>query len=55
MRTAPQNVPQGLIFFSVTHHLKRVADFTTNIAENAMYVFKGAVARHGASAREDAD
>jgi phosphate transport system protein len=54
MRQNPQQVPQGLALFSVVRHLKRVADYTTNIAENVLFVFKGEVARH-VNAREDVD
>lgn len=42
----PQHVPQLLTYLSVSRYLERIADHTTNIAEDVIYLIKGNIVRH---------
>ena len=42
----PQHVSQLLTYLSVSRYLERIADHTTNIAEDVIYLIKGNIVRH---------
>jgi phosphate transport system protein len=42
----PEHVDQLLTYLSVSRHLERIADHTTNIAEDVIYLVKGNIVRH---------
>jgi phosphate transport system protein len=46
MEQDPRNVPQALHLLSVTRSLERLADHSTNIAEDVLYYVKGIDVRH---------
>jgi phosphate transport system protein len=56
MEQDPQNVPQALHLLAVTRNLERLADHSTNIAEDVLFYVKGIDVRHnsepGASGHE---
>ncbi|WP_417910512.1 phosphate signaling complex protein PhoU [Candidatus Electronema sp. PJ] len=42
----PQHVSQLLTYLSVSRYLERIADHTTNIAEDVIYLIQGNIVRH---------
>jgi phosphate transport system protein len=42
----PQRVDEYLQMLSISRHLERIADHTTNIAEDVIYMIEGAIIRH---------
>jgi phosphate transport system protein len=53
MKKSPENVEPGLNLFSVVRQLERIADHTTNIAEDVVYLAEGAIIRHHPEALND--
>lgn len=52
MEKTPKNIPQALSLLSVVRNLERIADHSTNIAEDVLFYVKGIDVRHHAEARE---
>ena len=52
MEKDPQNIKQALDLLAVTRNLERIADHSTNIAEDVMFLVKGVDVRHHAEARQ---
>ena len=52
MEQAPKNIPQALSLLSVVRNLERIADHSTNIAEDVLFYIKGIDVRHHAEMRE---
>lgn len=52
MEKDPQNIPQALDLIGVTRSLERIADHSTNIAEDVLFLVKGIDVRHHAEARQ---
>jgi phosphate transport system protein len=46
MEQEPRNVQEGLALLSITRNLERIADHSTNIAEDVMFLVKGVDVRH---------
>jgi len=46
MHQGPDLIEPGLSMFSAVRHLERIADYATNIAENAIYLVEGQIVRH---------
>lgn len=46
MTRDPRTVERAIHFLSATRHLERIADLTTNIAEDVIYMVDGEVVRH---------
>lgn len=46
MESNPQQVPQALHLLSVVRNLERIADHSTNIAEDVLFLVKGIDVRH---------
>ncbi|MFP4029581.1 MAG: phosphate signaling complex protein PhoU [Candidatus Brocadiia bacterium] len=46
-RTEPENVGALIRLLTVSHHLERIADHATNIAEDVIYMTEGRIVRHG--------
>jgi len=51
MEKDPQNIPQALDLLAITRNLERIADHSTNIAEDVLFLVKGVDVRHHAEAR----
>lgn len=51
MEKSPQNIRQALDLLTVTRNLERIADHSTNIAEDVLFLVKGIDVRHHAEAR----
>ena len=51
MEQDPRNIQEALALLSVTRNLERIADHSTNIAEDVMFLVKGVDVRHHAEAR----
>jgi phosphate transport system protein len=51
MEKDPQNIPQALDLIGITRSLERIADHSTNIAEDVLFLVKGIDVRHHAEAR----
>ncbi len=51
MEQDPRNIQEALSLLSVTRNLERIADHSTNIAEDVMFLVKGVDVRHHAEAR----
>jgi phosphate transport system protein len=51
MEKDPQNIRQALDLLTVTRNLERIADHSTNIAEDVLFLVKGIDVRHHAEAR----
>ena len=51
MEKQPQNIPQALNLMEITRSLERIADHSTNIAEDVLFLVKGIDVRHHAEAR----
>ncbi len=43
----PKNNPALIRFLEIAHHVERIADHTTNIAEDVIYMLEGRIIRHG--------
>ena len=52
MEKDPHNIPQALDLIGITRSLERIADHSTNIAEDVMFLVKGIDVRHHAEARQ---
>lgn len=52
MEKSPKNIPQALNLLSVVRNLERIADHSTNIAEDVLFYVKGIDVRHHAEVRE---
>lgn len=52
MEKDPHNIPQALNLIGITRSLERIADHSTNIAEDVMFLVKGIDVRHHAEARQ---
>jgi phosphate transport system protein len=52
MEKDPQNIPQALDLIGITRSLERIADHSTNIAEDVLFLVKGVDVRHHAEARQ---
>ncbi len=52
MEKAPKNIPQAISLLSVIRNLERIADHSTNIAEDVLFYVKGIDVRHHAEVRE---
>jgi phosphate transport system protein len=52
MEKDPQNIQQALNLLIVTRNLERIADHSTNIAEDVLFLVKGIDVRHHAEARQ---
>jgi phosphate transport system protein len=46
MQREPGNIPQGLSLLSIVRNLERIADHSTNIAEDVLFYVKGIDVRH---------
>ena len=42
----PERVGSLIHLFSISHHLERIADHATNIAEEVIYLIEGVIQRH---------
>lgn len=51
MEKDPRNIPQALDLIGITRSLERIADHSTNIAEDILFLVKGIDVRHHAEAR----
>jgi phosphate transport system protein len=51
MEKDPQNIKQALDLLAVTRNLERIADHSTNVAEDVLFLVKGVDVRHHAEAR----
>ena len=51
MEKEPANIQQALHLMSVTRNLERIADHSTNIAEDVLFLVKGIDVRHHAESR----
>src|SRR6202521_3709417 len=51
MEKDPQNIRQALDLLAVTRNLERIADHSTNIAEDVLFLVKGVDVRHHAEVR----
>jgi phosphate transport system protein len=51
MESDPKNIRQALDLLSVVRNLERIADHSTNIAEDVLFLAKGIDVRHHAEAR----
>jgi phosphate transport system protein len=51
MEQDPHNIQEALALLSITRNLERIADHSTNIAEDVMFLVKGVDVRHHAEAR----
>jgi phosphate transport system protein len=52
MEKDPQHISQALDLIGITRSLERIADHSTNIAEDVMFLVKGIDVRHHAEARQ---
>jgi phosphate transport system protein len=52
MEKDPQHIPQALDLIGITRSLERIADHSTNIAEDVLFLVKGIDVRHHAEARQ---
>jgi phosphate transport system protein len=51
MERDPRSIPQALDLMGITRSLERIADHSTNIAEDVLFLVKGVDVRHHAEAR----
>ncbi|HEV8146971.1 MAG TPA: phosphate signaling complex protein PhoU [Bryobacteraceae bacterium] len=51
MEKDPQHIRQALDLLAVTRNLERIADHSTNVAEDVLFLVKGVDVRHHAEAR----
>ena len=54
MEKDPHNIQQALDLMVVTRNLERIADHSTNIAEDVLFLVKGIDVRHHAETRPSA-
>jgi len=47
LKTRPENAEYLIHLLSISRHLERIADHTTNIAEDVLYMTEGYIVRHG--------
>ncbi len=47
IKTNPTKAEELIQYIHITRHLERIADHTTNIAEDIIYLIKGEIVRHG--------
>jgi phosphate transport system protein len=47
IRTNPEHLDALIALLSVSRYLERIADHSTNIAEDVLYMIEGQIARHG--------
>jgi phosphate transport system protein len=52
MEKSPRNIPQAVSLLSVIRNLERIADHSTNIAEDVLFYVKGVDVRHHSEVRE---
>jgi phosphate transport system protein len=52
MESDPEHIQQALHLLVVTRNLERIADHSTNIAEDVLFLVKGVDVRHHAEARQ---
>jgi phosphate transport system protein len=52
MEKDPRHIPQALDLIGITRSLERIADHSTNIAEDVLFLVKGVDVRHHAEARQ---
>jgi phosphate transport system protein len=52
MEKEPRNIPQALDLIGITRSLERIADHSTNIAEDVLFLVKGIDVRHHAEVRQ---
>ena len=52
MEKDPHNIPQALDLIGITKSLERIADHSTNSAEDVLFLVKGIDVRHHAEARQ---
>jgi len=52
MEKDPQHIRQALDLLAVTRNLERIADHSTNVAEDVLFLVKGVDVRHHAEARQ---
>ncbi len=46
IKTNPENVELLIQYLSTARYLERIADYTTNIAEDVIYMIDGLIVRH---------
>ncbi|HPF13059.1 MAG: phosphate signaling complex protein PhoU [Planctomycetes bacterium] len=46
MKQDPETISTSMLFISISRHLERIADHTTNIAEDVIYLADGDIVRH---------
>ncbi len=49
-----EHIESAINLFLISRHLERIADHTTNIAEDVIYLITGRIHRHGRRGAEDA-
>lgn len=47
IKAHPEDAQTYLHLFAVSRNLERIADHTTNIAEDVLYMIQGEIVRHG--------
>jgi phosphate transport system protein len=47
MRQHPERLEAAVCMMSVSRHLERIADQSTNIAEDVIFMVEGEIVRHG--------
>ena len=52
MQKSPRNIPQAVSLMSVVRNLERIADHSTNIAEDVLFYVEGIDVRHHSEIRE---
>jgi phosphate transport system protein len=46
MTINPQNIPRSMFILDISRNLERIADLTTNIAENVIFIVNGVSIKH---------
>jgi phosphate transport system protein len=46
IKKSPDNVAELVNYLAISRNLERIADFTTNIAEDVIYMIEGSIVRH---------
>ncbi|MEZ6003113.1 MAG: phosphate signaling complex protein PhoU [Planctomycetota bacterium] len=46
MQAQPDTIAESMLYISISRHLERIADHTTNIAEDVIYLADGEIVRH---------
>ncbi len=52
IKESPENIEGLLAVLNISKHLERIADLSTNIAEDIIYIFEGEITRHKSGAFE---